>query len=210
MYLPEMFAETRPEELHRIIRDNPLGMLVTHASSGLEANHLPFVLEADRGSSGMLIAHVARANPVWQEVRSGDAVLVVFRGSHGYISPNWYPSKHEHHRQVPTWNYEIVHAHGRISILDDEKFVRGMVAKLTRQREAGEPVPWKMGDAPADYIADQLRHIVGIEIEIERIEGKRKLSQNRDERDFDGAVAELEARDQPGLANAMKHARKNA
>ena len=94
MYLPEMFAETRPEELHRIIRDNPLGMLVTHASSGLEANHLPFVLEADRGSSGMLIAHVARANPVWQEVRSSDAVLVVFRGSHGYISPSWYPSKH--------------------------------------------------------------------------------------------------------------------
>lgn len=101
-------------------------------------------------------------------------------------------------------------AHGRIAILDDEKFVRGMVAKLTRHHESGEPVPWKMGDAPADYIADQLRHIVGIEIEIERIEGKRKLSQNRDERDFDGAVAELEARDQPGLANAMKHARKNA
>ncbi len=155
---------------------------MTHTRSGLEAHHLPFFLEEGRGPSGTLIAHVARANSVWHEVASGDAALVVFRGAQGYFSPNWYPSKHEHHRHVPTWNYEIVHTHGRITVRDDETFVRGMVAKLTRQSEAGEPVPRKMGDAPADYIAEELRHIVGIEIEIERIEGKRKLSQNRDDR----------------------------
>lgn len=207
MYLPEMFAETQPEELHRIIRENPLGMLVTHTQSGLEAHHLPFVLEDGHGPSGTLIAHVARANSVWQEVRSGDAVLVVFRGAQGYISPNWYPSKHEHHRHVPTWNYEIVHAHGRIAVRDEEKFVRGMVAKLTRQSEAGEPAPWKMGDAPADYIAEELRHIVGIEIEIERIQGKRTLSQNRDDRDFESTVSTLEARGNAALAGAMRHTR---
>lgn len=207
MYLPELFAETRPEELRRIIRENPLGMLVIHTQSGLEAHHLPFVLEEGRGPSGTLIAHVARANSVWQKVRSGGAVLVVFRGAQGYISPSWYPSKHEHHRHVPTWNYEIVHAHGRITVRDDEAFVRGMVAKLTRQSEVGEPAPWKMGDAPADYIAEELRHIVGIEIEIERIEGKRKLSQNRDDRDFESTVSTLEARGNAALAGAMRHTR---
>lgn len=207
MYLPEMFAETRPEELHRIIRQNPLGMLVTHTGSGLEAHHLPFLMESGRGSLGTLIAHVARANTVWQEARSGDTVLVAFRGAQGYISPNWYPSKHEHHRHVPTWNYEIAHVHGKITILDDEKFVRGMVAKLTRQSEAGEPVPWKMGDAPADYIAEQLRNIVGIEVEIERIEGKRKLSQNHDDRDFAGTLNALEKGGQTELAAAMKRTR---
>lgn len=207
MYLSEMFAESQPEELYRIVRENPLGMLVTHTRSGLEAHHLPFVFEADRGPHGALIAHVARANPVWRDVQNGDSVLVVFRGVQGYISPNWYPSKREHHRHVPTWNYEIVHAHGSITVLDDEKAVRSMVAKLTRQSEASEPVPWKMGDAPAHYIAEELRHIVGIEIAIERIQGKRKLSQNRDDRDFESTVNTLEARGNAALAGAMRNTR---
>lgn len=207
MYLPQLFAEFRPEELQRIIGQNPLGMLVTHTASGLEANHLPFVLESTRGPMGTLLAHVARANPIWTEVRNGDPVLVVFRGVQGYISPNWYPSKQETHRHVPTWNYEIVHAHGRIGIFDDEKFVRGMVAKLTRQSETGEPRPWKMSDAPADYLSEELRQIVGIEIELTRIEGKRKLSQNRDDRDFEGAVSALEERGHSGLAAAMRRTR---
>lgn len=207
MYLPQLFAESHPEELHRIIREHPLGVLVTHTDDGLEANHLPFVLDANRGTSGTLLAHVARANPIWQEVRNGDHVLVVFRGAQGYISPNWYPSKHETHRHVPTWNYEVVHAHGRISVLDDEKFVRGLVAKLTRQSEAREPQPWKMGDAPADYLADLLSQIVGIEIELDRIEGKRKLSQNRDARDFNGTVSALEGRGHASLAAAMRRSR---
>lgn len=207
MYAPPLFAESRPEELHRIIRQHPLGMLVTHTVAGLEANHLPFVLDASPGPAGTLLAHVARANPIWTEVRDGDPVLVVFRAAQGYISPNWYPSKHETHRHVPTWNYEIVHAHGRISIHDDETFVRGMVAKLTRQSEASEPRPWKMGDAPADYLAEQLHHIIGIEIELTRVEGKRKLSQNREPRDFEGAVDALDERGYAELAAAMKRGR---
>lgn len=207
MYQPAQFAEHRPEEWHRLIREHPLGMLVTATAAGLEAEHLPFVLEAERGPSGTLLAHVARANPVWRAVGEGDAVMVVFRGVQGYISPNWYPSKHEHHRHVPTWNYEVVHVHGRIRVIDDTSAVRGAVAKLTRQSEAGEPVPWKMGDAPADYLASELAHIVAIEIAIERIEGKRKLSQNRDERDFRNVVETLEQRGELALAEAMRGAR---
>ena len=207
MYQPAQFAEHRPEEWHRLIREHPLGMLVTATAAGLEAEHLPFVLEAERGPSGTLLAHVARANPVWRAVGEGDAVMVVFRGVQGYISPSWYPSKHEHHRHVPTWNYEAVHVHGRIRVLDDTNAVRGAVAKLTRQSEAGEPVPWKMGDAPADYLASELAHIVAIEIAIERIEGKRKLSQNRDERDFRNVVETLEQRGELALAEAMRGAR---
>ena len=151
---------------------------------------------------------MARANPVWQSVRDGDAVLVVFRGAQGYISPNWYPSKQETHRHVPTWNYEVVHAHGRIHVHDDEKYVRGVVARLTRQHEAGEPQPWKMGDAPADYLAEELAQIVGIEIELTRLEGKRKLGQNREQRDFDGTVRALEARGDIALASAMQRSRR--
>jgi transcriptional regulator len=140
-------------------------------------------------------------------VAEGDAVMVVFRGVQGYISPSWYPSKHEHHRHVPTWNYEVVHVHGRIRVLDDMNAVRGAVAKLTRQSEAGEPVPWKMGDAPPDYLASELAHIVAIEVAIERMEGKRKLSQNRDERDFNNVVETLERRGELALAEAMRGAR---
>ena len=207
MYQPAMFAEHRPEEWHRLIREHPLGVLVTVTAAGPDANHLPFVLEPDRGPMGTLLAHVARANPVCREVRDGDAVMVVFRGVQGYVSPNWYPSKHEHHRHVPTWNYEAVHAHGRVKVLDDAAMVRGMVAKLTRQSEAGEPVPWRMGDAPADYLDAELAQIVGIEVEISRMEGKRKLSQNRDERDFHGIVETLEQRGDWALASAIRRAR---
>ncbi len=210
MYQPAQFAEHRPEEWHRLIREHPLGMLVTATAAGLEAEHLPFVLEAERGPSGTLLAHVARANPVWRTVREGDAVMVVFRGVQGYISPSWYPSKHEHRRHVPTWNYEVVHVHGRIRVLDDTNAVRGIVAKLTRQSEAGEPVPWKMGDAPADYLASELAHIVAIEVAIDRIEGKRKLSQNRDARDFQGVLDALEQRGRFALAEAMRGARSGA
>jgi transcriptional regulator len=132
----------------------------------------------------------------------------VFRGAHGYISPNWYPSKQETHRHVPTWNYEVVHVHGRIRVIDDEKFVRGVVARLTREHEARLPEPWKMSDAPADYLAEQLAHIVGIEVEISRLEGKRKLSQNRTPGDFEGAVNGVEGSGNPALAAAMRASRK--
>ena len=207
MYLPALFAETDPAELQRIIREHPFGMLVTNTAHGLEADHLPFLFQESTGSCGALIAHVARANPVWQSLRDGDAVLVVFRGTDGYISPNWYPGKQETHRHVPTWNYEAVHAHGCIRVREDEKFLRAVLGRLTRVHEASEPRPWRMSDAPADYLAEELGQIVGIEIELTRIEGKRKLSQNRDARDFENTVQTLENRGRKDLAAAMRRAR---
>lgn len=207
MYNPPHFTETRETELHRIIRAHPLGVLVTNGPQGLDANHLPFELDPSRGALGTLSAHVARSNPLWREVSDGAEVLVVFRGAEGYVSPNWYPTKHETHRMVPTWNYEVVHAHGRIAVRDDEKFVRGVVARLTRAHEAAEPRPWKMGDAPADYLDTMLAAIVGLEVAITRLEGKRKLSQNREPRDRDGAIDALRARGRDALSDAMARAK---
>jgi len=206
MYIPEHFAENRPEELHRIIREHPLGVLVTHGASGLDANHIPFELDADVGPHGLLSAHVARANPIWQACPTGTPVMVVFRGAEGYISPSWYPSKHEAHRQVPTWNYEVVHAHGILTIHDDERFVRRIVARLTKRHEASEPKPWKMGDSAPEFIDDMLRHIVGIEIAITSLIGKRKLSQNKDARDRLGAADALHARGTEELSDLMRKA----
>ncbi len=187
MYIPSHFDESRPDMLHALIQDNPLGILFTHGRSGPDANHLPFELTPDMGKHGVLQAHVARANPVWQDIADGDEVLVVFRAGDAYISPSWYPSKHELHRQVPTWNYRVVHAHGRMTVRDDERFVRGLVARLTRTHEASQPTPWKMTDSPAEYIDTMLKAIVGIEIEITRLVGKFKLGQNKDARDMRGA-----------------------
>jgi transcriptional regulator len=206
MYIPAHFAESRPEKLGRIIRDNPLGILVTHGGSGLDADHIPFEFDADEGKHGVLTAHVARANPLWQRCPTGTPVMVVFRGAQAYISPNWYPSKHETHRQVPTWNYEVVHAHGTITLHDDERFARRIVARLTRRHESAEPEPWKMGDSAPDFINQQLRHIVGIEIAITSLVGKVKLGQNREARDRLGAAETLEARGHNAAAQAMRKA----
>jgi len=208
MYLPEHFAETRAHELHRLIDEHPLGALVVAGPNGLDANHVPFLLDPEAGERGVLLAHVARANPLWREVRDGDEALVIFRGAEAYVSPNWYPSKHETHRLVPTWNYRVVHVHGRLRIRDDERFVRGVVARLTRRHEAraGSPKPWRMTDSAPGFIDGMLAAIVGIEIGIDRIVGKWKLSQNREERDRVGAAEALEARGEHGMADAMRSA----
>jgi transcriptional regulator len=206
MYIPAKFAETRPEELQRIIRAHPLGILVTQGSAGLDADHIPFEFDADKGTHGILTAHVARANPVWQNCPTGTPVMVIFRGAQAYISPNWYPSKHETHKEVPTWNYEVVHAHGTMTIRDDERYVRGIVARLTRRHEASEPKPWKMGDAAEEYINEQLRRIVGIEISITSLVGKVKLGQNKQARDRLGAADNLASRGQDEIAQAMRKA----
>lgn len=204
MYTPDHFVENRPGALHAIVRDYPLGMLVNHGGAGLDAEHIPFELDAGKGPHGTLLAHVARANPVWQRCPSGTPVMVVFRGAEAYISPNWYPSKHETHRQVPTWNYQAVHAHGTLTVHDDERFLRGVLARLTRQHEAAEPRPWKMGDSAPEYIDSMLRHIVGIEITLTSLVGKVKLSQNREERDRLGAADTLDARGHHAIAHAMR------
>jgi len=206
MYIPAHFAIKNPEVLHTIIREHPLGALVTLGPDGLDANHIPFEFDAAKGAFGLLTAHVARANPVWQQCKDGADVLVIFRRNESYISPNWYPSKHEAHRQVPTWNYEVVHVHGRLTFMDEEKFVRGVVARLTRVHEVTEPRPWKMGDSPPEYIDQMLKAVVGIQVEITRIEGKAKLSQNREARDRLNAADTLLARGEEGLGRAMREA----
>jgi len=204
MYTPDHFSIKRREALHTIIQTNPLGALVTMTPDGLDANHIPFELDPDRG---VLTAHVARANPVWQQCKDGAQVLVIFRGSASYISPNWYPSKHETHRQVPTWNYEVVHAHGVLTVQDDERFVRGVVARLTRIHEASESKPWKMSDSAPEYIDGMLKAIVGIEVAITRLEGKSKLSQNREDRDRLNAANVLASQGNDELAEAMRSAK---
>ena len=203
MYVPSHFEESRREVLHKLMCANPLGVLITHGAEGLDANHLPFELDATLGEQGVLRAHVARNNPIWQSIVNGDEVLVVFRSGEAYISPNWYPSKHESHKQVPTWNYQVVHAHGRITLHDDEQYVRGLVARLTRTHEANEPKPWKMGDAPPDYINSMLKSIVGLGVDITRLVGKFKLSQNREVRDRVSAGQTLLSQGDGALGQAM-------
>ena len=198
MYLPDHFKADDEKQLHDLIAAYPLGVLVTNGPNGLDANHIPFEFD-----SGTLHAHVARANPVWQEVKNGDEVLVIFRAEHSYVSPNWYPSKQENHKSVPTWNYSVLHAHGKITIRDDERYVRTVVARLTHHHEASQPKPWKMSDAPKDYMADMLTKIVGIEIEVTRLVGKFKLSQNREARDIAGVVGALEKQGDQALADAV-------
>ena len=206
MYNPAHFALTDPAELQRIVREHPLGVLVTGVGGTLDANHVPFEFDPGAGPLGRLTAHVARANPIWQQCRDGATVMVVFRGAEAYVSPNWYPSKHDTHRLVPTWNYEVVHVHGRLTVRDDDAYVRGVVARLTRRHEAGEPRPWKMGDSAPEYIDGMLAAIVGIEIAIERMEGKSKLSQNREPRDRVAAADTLRARGAVELGLRMRDA----
>ncbi|MGM9427574.1 FMN-binding negative transcriptional regulator [Hydrogenophaga sp. MI9] len=208
MYRPTHFEENRTEVLHALITTHPLGQLVTHGPDGLDANPLPFELDATVGPHGLLRAHVARANPVWQQ--AGDTeVLVIFQAADGYISPNWYPSKPEHHRHVPTWNYQVVHAHGVLRVRDDERFVRGLVGRLTREHEqrAQQERPWRMGDSAPEFINGLLQVIVGVEIQITRLVGKFKLGQNREARDLEGAAAGLDALGQHDIASAMRGTR---
>ncbi|MCP3392371.1 FMN-binding negative transcriptional regulator [Bradyrhizobium sp. CCGB12] len=203
MYVPPHFAATKPEVLHELIEKNPLGILITNGKSGLDANHIPFELNAHAGQHGILHSHVARANPVWQDISTGDEVLIIFRAADAYIAPNWYPSKVEFKKQVPTWNYMVAHAYGRATIRDDERYVRGMVARLTRTHEAKQADPWKMTDSPKEYIDMMLKMIVGIEIEITRLVGKLKLSQNREIRDITSAGNALKAQGDVEIGEAM-------
>ncbi len=203
MYIPADFEMTQIDELHQLIQNYPLGILFTHGISGLDANHLPFELQAHNTEFGILHAHVSRNNPIWQDLKNGDEVLVVFRAGDAYISPQWYPSKQEHHQQVPTWNYRVVHAYGRVTIRDDERYVRGVVARLTRTHEATQLEPWKMSDAPKDYIEPMLKAIVGIEIEITQLQGKSKLGQNKEHRDVLAVANALTKTGQLEIADAM-------
>jgi len=191
MYLPKHFEETRFEVLHELIRAHPLGTLVTLASQGLDANHIPFEIDAAPAPFGTLRGHVARANPLAREPSRGVDALAIFHGPQAYVSPSWYPSKQETGKVVPTWNYAVVHAHGPLRIVDDRSWLRALVERLTRRHEAGRGAPWSVSDAPAEFIDAQLGAIVGIEMPIARLVGKWKVSQNRQPRDRAGAAEGL-------------------
>ncbi len=191
MYLPNHFNETRTEVLHELIRACPFATVVTHTADGLDANPLPFEL-----SGGSLHGHVARGNPLAE--LDGAEVLVIFHGPQAYISPNWYPTKHETGREVPTWDYAVVHVHGRMKVINDAGWLRTLLERLVDRHEATEPKPWHMDDAPADHIEKSLRAITGLEIDIERIEGKFKFNQNHPERNRRGIVEGLRRRAQSG------------
>jgi transcriptional regulator len=203
MYIPAMFEEKRTEVLHEVIEKYPFGVLLSHGKGGLDANHIPFELNKAEGPLGRLHAHVARANPFWQATATGDEVIAVFLAANAYISPGWYPSKVETEKEVPTWNFRAVHAYGRITIHDSDRYCRGMVARLTRTHEAGRPKPWKMTDSPKDFIDSMLREMVGIEIEITRLIGKMKMGQNKQVRDVLGASNALKAQGSDEVAETM-------
>ena len=209
MYVPKHFEETNVETLHALIRAHPLGALVTLGPDGLDANHVPFEVDPDPAPFGTLLAHVARANPVWREAAGAD-VLVLFQGAEIYISPSWYPTKQETAKVVPTWNYAVVHAHGRLRAIEDRDWLRTFVTRLTDRHEGGRPDPWKVTDAPADYVESMLRGIVGLEIPIARLVGKWKVSQNRPAHDQDGVVEGLSQHETPNasaMADLVRRAR---
>jgi transcriptional regulator len=192
MYTPTAFAEPDVAVLHQCVRAHPLGALVTLTPDGIEANHIPFLVSADPPPFGTLRGHVARANPVWRDSVRDARCLVIFQGPNSYVSPTWYPTKEETGKVVPTWNYVVVHARGRMRVIEDPAWIATHVAALTEAHEEGRTPRWHTTDAPADFIAAMTRAIVGIEIQIEELAGKWKVSQNRPAADRAGVIEGLE------------------
>lgn len=202
MYLPAHFEETDPSRLEALMRRHPLGTWVTVVDGRPRVEHVPFLLEPGRGPRGTLIGHVARANGIWRHAGEG---MVVFQGADGYVTPAWYEAKAQDGRVVPTWNYAVVHAHGRARAIEDRAALHAIVSRLTAHHESARPAPWAVGDAPADYVDRMLSAIVGIEFEIERLEGKFKLSQNRSASDRAAVQEGLQASAAGGeLASLMR------
>ena len=179
MYLPTHFAQTDPAALHALMRQHPLATLITEANGEPVADEVPFLFDPTQGPLGTLKAHVARANPLWQNHPLDRKVLAVFRGPQAYVSPSWYPAKREHGKVVPTWNYTVVQASGHLRVVDgDAAWLRAQLEALTQSQEGARAQPWQVDDAPADYIARMMGAVVGLEIEITTLVGKFKLSQN--------------------------------
>ena len=206
MYVPRAFAVDDIKILHQQMQASPLPVLVSHASQGLLASHVPMLLNPDEGPCGTLYGHLARANPHWQDLAQDTEALVIFAGEQAYISPTFYPGKADHGKAVPTWNYLAVHAYGMAEVFDDAERLLALVSRLSDRHEANRPAPWAVSDAPADYVDSMLKAIVGFRLPITRLQGKRKLSQNRDARDQAGVRQGLLANPNPqdhALAHLM-------
>jgi transcriptional regulator len=195
MYQPDHFRVADLPKMHALMRARPLATLVSAGSLGLYATHLPTVLKDD-GPYGIIECHLARANPHWKDLAEGTEALMIFQGPEGYITPNWYPSKADHGRVVPTWNYAVVHAYGRPEVMEDKNWLRRHVTEITAQQEANEVKPWALSDAPEPFIEVMLRGIIGFRIAFTRLEGKWKMSQNRQATDRNGVMRGLETRGQ--------------
>jgi transcriptional regulator len=199
MYLPKHFAETDIGVMHELMRAFPLATVVTQGADGLEANHIPLHLDALAGPNGTLRGHVARANPLAADATVNRKILVIFKGPDSYISPSGYATKAEHGKVVPTWNYAAVHAYGELRLIDDAEWLLTQLHTLTAEHEAGLPHPWTVDDAPADYIGKMLGAIVGIEISIDRLVGKWKVSQNQPAVNQASLIAALDGDPMAGL-----------
>lgn len=191
VYIPKHFEEKNRAALHALIRAHPLGAIVTRSAQGLNANHIPFLVDPAGGPNGTLRGHVPRANPMLWDLAASPAALVIFQGPQRYITPSWYPSKRDGGKVVPTWNYAVVHAHGAVRVIEERGWLLAHLNALTNEHELAREPHWRVDDAPAEYIQQLLGHIVGVEIPIDRLEGKWKLSQNRPARDRQGVVEGL-------------------
>ncbi|MBI3478989.1 MAG: FMN-binding negative transcriptional regulator [Nitrosomonadales bacterium] len=213
MYTPKFFEEPRIDVMHQLMMARPLATLVTLASSGLAANHIPLHLADTPAPLGTLRGHVARANPLWSDFAKDIEVLAIFHGPDSYITPNWYPTKHETGKVVPTWNYAVVHAHGTLRVIDDAVWVRAQLEALTDHHEAGFTKPWAVSDAPREFTEKLIASIVGIEIIISKLSGKWKVSQNQPALNQAGVIAGLsnsELRDAEAMAALVAEGTKRA
>ena len=205
MYVPKHFEQSEIGAIQALIAANPLGSLVTVGPTGLSANHIPFELVAEAGPHGRLVGHVARANPVWREVSGEPQVLVIFQGANAYITPSWYPSKQDGGRVVPTWNYVAVHVYGAVRLVEDPDRLKAHVDQLTRRQESAFPHPWSVADAPTGFTEKMLGAIVGLEIDITRLEAKWKVSQNRSVQDREGVAKGLRTLGTPFAGQVADH-----
>ncbi|WJN59724.1 FMN-binding negative transcriptional regulator [Pseudomonas sp. SO81] len=200
MYMPASFRQDDLAELHAQMQASPFALLTSVGSDGVQASHLPLLLEPGEGEFGTLYGHFARANPHWRELQGGAEALAVFSGPDAYVSPSWYPAKAEHGKVVPTWNYIAVHARGPVELIEEPERLLQIVSRLSDRHESGRAQPWAVGDAPREYIDAMLRAIVGFALPIRRLEGKWKLGQNRSTIDQagvrDGLAASAEPREQ--------------
>lgn len=197
MYVPVHFRMEDRDELHALIAAHPLGILVTSGDAGMEASHVPFVLHAQEGTNGVLRTHLARANPQWSRITAATEGFVIFRAADGYVTPSWYPSKAEHGKVVPTWNYLAVHVSGACRTVTESAWLDAHLAALSAQQEAERDHPWAVTDAPVAFVEQMKRAIIGIEIEICTMVGKKKVGQNRNESDRHGLFAALQAQGDP-------------
>ena len=197
MYVPPLFAMGEENDILAFCAAHPFAALVTPGADGLFATHLPVILKRAPAGETAFFGHIARANPHWQNTAAGSEALLIFTGPQAYVTPSWYPTKKETAKVVPTWNYGAVHVRGRVTWPTDAAFLRQNLADLTDRHEAGREEPWALSDAPDDFVAMQMRAIVGMHFAVTSFDGKIKMSQNRPAADVEGVISGLSASDDP-------------